>query len=216
MAENPAETGGVMGNIDGIERPDWGAGGEVRSPASAQPSRGGEQGFADKPVTEGAPATTEQKPSGDKYSADGKEVVVAKRKDWDGSEAQPQAEDHVQLPTENADVAVGLGPDLVSRWEREGGFQHNLAQAQATATKVLSFADDPDGMTASFDKLPSELQSKIIDNLRLSAPYGENGATLRLEAIVSQCSSAEVQALQSWWNGLTERQQDAVFAGLSK
>jgi hypothetical protein len=184
-------------SIDGIPRQDWGPGGEVRN-APTEP-------------TASAPA-----PAPESKAVATTEPGAIQRADWTGEEAQPQGGEDVQLPSSDPGVAIGLGPDLVARWNREGGFEHNLRAAQATATKVLSLADDPDGLTASFDKLPSELQSKIFDNLRLSAPYGQNGATLRLEAIVSQCTGSEIQALQSWWNGLTERQQDAIFAGLSK
>src|SRR5262245_3230050 len=133
--------------------PDW----DFPTPSSGE----GANGFPDEPVTESAPESAS---------------VPAKieRADWDGSQGEPTEE--VQLPAAHTDVAVGLDPSLVSRWQNEGGFEHNLRAAQNTATKVLSLADNPDGMSASFDRLPAELQSKIFDNLRLSAPYGENGA----------------------------------------
>jgi hypothetical protein len=181
-------------SIDGIPRQDWGPGGETRN-APTEPTAS-----APAPVSESkAVATTEP----------GK----IERPDWDGPQGE-QAE--VQLPAENAGAAIGLGPDLVETWEREGGYQQNLARAQATATKILSVEGVGD-LQEKFDAgLPQSIQNKVYDSLRLSPSHGPNAALMRLDQIEKSLTPDELATAEKWLKSLTPEQSRALLFGLGK
>jgi len=122
------------------------------------------------------------------------------REDWD----KPRDERGRYITTSDA--------DLRQRWEREGGYEFNMARARETTRAIVELAgDDGPGLIASVDALPSEVQPLIHDLLRLQ-PTGNAATTDRIiEDRFRRLPRQHMPAVKAWWDALTENQVVAIY-----
>jgi hypothetical protein len=85
--------------------------------------------------------------------------------------------------------------DLHVQWQREGGFEANVARVQAVEAKILSLSENPQVLQNHIAPLPQSIQLKAADVMRLATGYRQGGA-LKFEQFI---------------NSLTRRSQSFFF-----
>ena len=134
--------------------------------------------------------------------------------------AEPASTDPDTLPAPDALVAemrgdlpsgdAELDPELKKTWEREGGYEQNLARAQAAATDILARSPD---LEAKFERLPESIQSKAFDHLRLGVAKGRGIAAIA--AFESRLTDQELAIYTNWVAGLTLEERRAIVGYLN-
>jgi hypothetical protein len=135
--------------------------------------------------------------------------------DWgDGSRSSYLEEEATPefLPANVGEVEVD--PELRATWEKEGGYERNLAQAQAGAKNILECMESPKWFQARFDALPASIQLTVFDHLRMAPQRGRADAVLdaieqRLSPaevnifadFLERCSADELRAIRAYLNG---------------
>ena len=150
----------------GIERPDWGPGGEHRNVV----------------------VPTDTPP----------EQLLAEMQGYDVSDHPP-----------GSLVTDGFSPELRATWSKEGGFEHNFAQALGAATSILSRVSDPSSLQAHFDDLPVSIQNKAFDQMRM--PPARNRGSAALKAFSARLTPAERQTFLAWCDQLSEEEEEAIM-----
>ena len=93
---------------------------------------------------------------------------------WPKAEAQPAPGTREDSEYDGS----GLPEDLLKQWEKHGGLEHNLKQAQTTASAVLDALEPADAaaIQQSFDALPESAQTTIYGFMAVRAPAGRQRA----------------------------------------
>ena len=109
----------------------------------------------------------------------------------------------------SAEAGRDLSPELRATWEKEGGFEHNFAQAWGAASNILSRVSDPASLQARFDALPVSIQNKVFDQMRM--PPARNRGAAALKALSARLTPAERQTFLTWVDGLSEEEDEAIM-----
>src|SRR5262245_37795505 len=114
---------------------------------------------------------------------------------------------------ENAAALIGLDPDMVARWSKEGGVAENLKAAKATSQRIDAvLGESADAISALANGLPDSLRNKMIDAMRLSPGRGSIESQIR--AFEDRLSDDEFSRWSEFTDNLTKEQARAIKKAL--
>jgi hypothetical protein len=135
--------------------------------------------------------------------------------------AEPSSSTHSDLNTQpeaggtdlvpaGGDIGDDVLEPLRPTWEREGGFERNLAQATVASASIEAAVSDPGHLNATIEALPESLKTKMRDTSRMSPQRG--GAKAAEAALMSRLNEQELEAYHEWVEALTDGERLAIRA----
>jgi hypothetical protein len=142
----------------------------------------------------------------------GKPVVPVKRAgDWDFDN-----EGNERPRSEQGQYITKSESELRQTFAKEGGLEANVARIQEAESTMLSLSADPVALQTAINELPTAIQLKAADVLRLSTSYGQGGGALKVEQFLNSLSASEFESFKQWFNKLSRSDQDALIYGATR
>jgi hypothetical protein len=213
-----------MGAIDGIERADWGPGGESRAVAPADnnaPTTNSPARFPGVSFDSEARWARERHEAPPKrpdfnFDKQGREIVQIPKAipvPADQNPLHPLLRDG--YVAEYAPTSGEVLEPLLRTWDNEGGREALLTQAKSAASNVLDAAGNSSvRLLDHFDGLPDAIQTKAFDVMRLTPRQGEDGVLDRLDQFERSLTPQEWPIVERWAKQLTPAEWKAIVYGL--
>lgn len=141
-------------------------------------------------------------------------AVVPSETSWVDPDTLPAPSD--LLAEMQGSVPAGVGSNalesLRGAWEKEGGWDHNFAQAWSAAQDIFSRVDDPQALDSYFERLPTSIQAKVYDHMRV--PRAKGRAASAVAAFEGRLTSQERAIYSRWVEGLSDEQRGAIWGAI--